>query len=44
MKRLVVTLVVALACFAFPALAWDGYDYDSGSYIEIEGGNLRASR
>ena len=23
-----------------PALAWDGYDYDSGSYVEIGKGNL----
>lgn len=22
------------------ALAWDGYDYNSGSYVEIEKGNL----
>ena len=22
------------------ALAWDGYDYESGSYVEIESGNL----
>lgn len=25
---------------AFPAFAWDGYDYDKGAYIEIEKGNL----
>ena len=26
----------------FPSLAaaWDGYDYESGSYVEIEKGNL----
>lgn len=24
---------------ASPALAWDGYDYDKGAYIEIEKGN-----
>jgi pyruvate/2-oxoglutarate/acetoin dehydrogenase E1 component len=24
----------------FPAFAWDGYDYQKGSYVEIEKGNL----
>ncbi|MCT4625680.1 DUF5334 family protein [Halodesulfovibrio sp.] len=28
-----------MAC-TFPALAWDGYDYDTGSSVEIESGNL----
>ncbi|MCZ6804092.1 MAG: DUF5334 family protein [Proteobacteria bacterium] len=31
-----------LVVFTIPVsvLAWDGYDYESGSYVEIEGGNL----
>ena len=32
----VATLVL---CSSFPAYAWDGYDWDSGSFIEIERGN-----
>ena len=38
----VIGLVVAVI-FAFaiqPALAWDGYDYENGSFVEIEKGNL----
>lgn len=30
-----IVLLTALSVFA-----WDGYDYDEGSYIEIEKGNL----
>lgn len=26
--------------FISPALAWDGYDWDNGGYIEVERGNL----
>ena len=26
--------------FSASALAWDGYDYETGSYIEIDKGNL----
>ncbi len=32
---LISLLVVSASCFA-----WDGYDYDTGSYIEIDEGNL----
>jgi hypothetical protein len=32
---LVFTLLMPMA-----AQSWDGYDYDSGSYVEIEKGNL----
>ncbi len=28
-------LIVFASCFA-----WDGYDYDKGSYVEIDKGNL----
>lgn len=35
-------LVLCAAVFFSPsiAIAWDGYDYESGSYVEIEKGNL----
>lgn len=36
MKKICLLLIL----FAFPAFAWEGYDYESGSYIEIEDGNL----
>ena len=33
-------LVVALILLPIGAMAWDGYDYDRGNYIEIDKGNL----
>ena len=33
-------LVISAMLFATPCMAWDGYDYDKGNYIEIEQGNL----
>lgn len=33
-------LYLSLALFSLTASAWDGYDYDSSSYIEIDKGNL----
>ena len=33
-------LVVLLCLVSSPVLAWDGYDYDSGDYVEIDKGNL----
>jgi len=33
-------LFVAILFSAVPAFAWDGYDYEKGSYVEIEKGNL----
>ncbi len=36
-------LLLSIAVFAFlssPANAWDGYDWESGSYVEIDKGNL----
>ena len=27
-------------CISSLSLAWDGYDWESGSYVEIEDGNL----
>jgi Family of unknown function (DUF5334) len=38
MSRLL--LVVGFLLVPALASAWDGYDYDSGSYIEIEKGNF----
>ena len=32
--------LAALVVVSSTASAWDGYDYESGSYIEIEKGNL----
>lgn len=29
-----------LLLLASPALAWDGFDWESGGYVEIEDGNL----
>ncbi len=37
MKSLI-ALLISLA--PFTAIAWDGYDYDKGSYVEIDKGNL----
>lgn len=37
MKKL---LLLSLCLLSFPVIAWDGYDYETGSYIEIEKGNL----
>lgn len=37
MKRIVLFL---LALTPLTVMAWDGYDYDRGSYVEIEKGNL----
>lgn len=36
MKKLLLSLLI----FPLSAFAWDGYDYDSGSSVEIEKGNL----
>lgn len=35
-------IILAIIIFLSPiaSYGWDGYDYDSGSYVEIEGGNL----
>lgn len=37
MKRV---LVICLLVASATSYAWDGYDYDRGSYVEIEKGNL----
>jgi len=33
-------LIISIVFFALQAMAWDGYDYESGSYVEIEKDNL----
>jgi hypothetical protein len=38
MKRLI--LVFAAVYIPGRLMAWDGYDYDSSNYVEIEKGNL----
>ena len=38
MKKVIVIFIIAISLST--AIAWDGYDYDKGSYIEIERGNL----
>jgi len=37
MRSLCILFVVL---FSSSAIAWDGYDYDKGSYVEIDKGNL----
>jgi len=36
--RLILCFLVL--CISSLSLAWDGYDWESGSYVEIEDGNL----
>jgi len=43
MKLLIIaTLILCLS--SIYVLAWEGYDYDKGAYIEIEKGNLVRER
>ncbi len=39
MKRQALTVTVCLLVSG-SVLAWDGYDYESGSHVEIDKGNL----
>jgi hypothetical protein len=39
MKRLLATSLIVVSA-SFPAIAWDGYDYENGTYVQIERGNL----
>ena len=36
MKKIFILLVF----WAFPVMAWDGYDYSNGTNVEIDKGNL----
>jgi hypothetical protein len=40
MKKTTLLLVIGFLLFPIGAIAWDGYDYDRGNYIEIDKGNL----
>jgi hypothetical protein len=40
MKLLYLVILIALISCVSNSYAWDGYDYESGSYVEIEKGNL----
>lgn len=35
-----ITAALLATFLSLPVLAWDGYDYESGDYVEIESGNL----
>ena len=37
MKIFIITVLIVLSSHAW---SWDGYDYGSGSYVEIDSGNL----
>lgn len=34
------TLIIFFILFSSTVFAWDGYDYESGSHVEIDNGNL----
>ena len=40
MKKFAFVVAVIMLMMALPVLAWDGYDYDKGAYVEIGKGNL----
>ena len=40
MRLLSVTVLIFFISFSSISYAWDGYDYESGSYVEVEKGNL----
>jgi hypothetical protein len=42
MKNTTSTIILsaALSLFSVNSLAWEGYDYNTSNYIEIESGNL----
>ena len=41
MEKKILILLLILIFFLFPqqSISWDGYDYDKGTYVEIEKGN-----
>jgi hypothetical protein len=39
-KKLAFLASALLLASATPAIAWDGYDMDTGNYVEIDKGNL----
>ncbi|WP_273994320.1 DUF5334 family protein [Vibrio parahaemolyticus] len=40
MKKIITSTILGLFLYPLATLAWDGYDYESGNYVEIEDGNL----
>ena len=40
MKKIITNTIFSLLLLPATVLAWDGYDYESGNYVEIEEGNL----
>jgi hypothetical protein len=42
MKNTTLSIILSavLSLFSVNSLAWEGYDYNTGNYIEIESGNL----
>jgi hypothetical protein len=42
MKKLlsITFLILSIFSFCIQSIAWDGYDYDNGTFVEIEKGNL----
>lgn len=40
MKNLYFAILISFISFASNSYAWDGYDYESSTYVEIEKGNL----
>jgi|APSaa5957512622_1039677.scaffolds.fasta_scaffold74497_2 hypothetical protein len=41
MNRFLQVIITSLLLFSFSlCLSWDGYDWESGEYIEIDKGNL----
>jgi hypothetical protein len=40
MKKFFIIAAILLIANAVPVFSWDGYDYESGDYVEIEKDNL----
>lgn len=40
MKSIILTILLVIS---FPSISWDGYDYETGNYIEIGSGNSVSS-
>ncbi|CCK77544.1 conserved hypothetical protein [Oleispira antarctica RB-8] len=40
MKQLSIIIFAVISIYSSQLYAWEGYDYESGGYVEIEQGNL----
>ena len=40
MKKIIIAAIFSVFMIPSYAISWDGFDYQSGNYIEIESGNL----